>query len=205
MAAPSFSGNWKRIQSETARYERLATECRTLSPENMKLLAEVLMIRLFFLMENSMSSCAAKCIMGASYLDGTQSKPLVRVASIRKAYDEMCAHGRGNRRIRYLKWSQEPVIRDNLVHTLDSTDPFFGAVAAFSTRLEEMRVVRNHIAHGTPDTRRKFRAVITQYYGGNRNGVTPGVLLLSSKLGGRPVLERYIAEVRVFLRGLFRA
>ncbi len=115
----------------------------------------------------------------------------------------MKSHGRA--RARTLSWTQSKEIRENIAHTLDGGDPFFGTVIRYGTLLTEIRFVRNQAAHHNSGTRASFRKVLKQYYGGVRKGITPGLLLLTLAHGKPCLLERYIISCRVFLKELVRA
>ena len=175
-----------------------------LPPHHRKLVAEVVMVRLFFCLENRIASIGAKMLCGAPYVDATAPLRLVTPRSIPAAIDAMKTHGRGTPKT-YLKWTKGPDIRDNLGLTLDLLDPFFGVMTRHAAVLTEMRNVRNHIAHGSSSTRAKFRNVVRQYYGGVKQGVTPGLLLLTGAFGPPCLLDRYIVSSRVIIRDALRA
>jgi len=162
------------------------------------------MVRLFLLTENTVASAGAKMLCGAKYLDTTLPARLVTPRSIRAAITAMKAHGR-TKPMTYLKWTKSKDIRENLSNTLDPRDPFFAAVTRHGALLTEMRFVRNQIAHSNSGTRSDFRKVVLQYYGGVKQGVDPGLLLLTDALGSPCVLERYIVSSRVVVRDLLRA
>jgi hypothetical protein len=105
----------------------------------------------------------------------------------------------------HLRWTKSSDIRDNLSLTLDTADPFFAVCVRHGALLTEMRYVRNHIAHANAGTRTKFRTVITRYYGGVKQGVTPGLLLLTNAFGPDCLLNRYTTSTRVIVRETLRA
>ena len=162
------------------------------------------MIRTFLLLDNTLAETAAKLVCGANYVDGSPSMPVVKARSVFHALDLMATYQR-KKALWNLKWTREPTIRSNLQHTLQLADPFFATIAAFAAELNEMRIVRNHVAHGTRDTLKQFRTVVVRHYGTVRRGVNPAVMLLARHLGARPLLERYIISVRVFVKALLRA
>lgn len=162
------------------------------------------MVRLFLLVENTIASAAAKVLCGSSYLDATPPMRLVSPRSMTAADGLMRSHGR-NKPKPYLSWSRSSEIRDNLSKTLDPADPFLAVVTKHGSLFTEMRYVRNHIAHANSRTLLNFRKVVSQYYGGLKRGVTPGLLLLTSALGPSCVLDRYIISSRVVVKDLLRA
>jgi len=116
----------------------------------------------------------------------------------------MRSYGR-KRSKRYLSWTKSQDIQDNLSQTLNPADPFFAVISKHGALLTEMRYVRNHIAHSNSGTRSNFRKVVSQYYGGLKQGVTPGLLLLTNALGPTVILDRYIVSSRVVVKELLRA
>jgi hypothetical protein len=201
---PSFEVDWRTYQAETQRLQTLLPSLPALPPAHRKLVAEIVMVRLFLLLENTIASAGAKMLCGANYLDSTQPKKLVSARSVIAAKALMRCYRRKRPR-RYLSWTKSQDIQDNLSQALDPTDPFFTVIGKHGALLTEMRYVRNHIAHSNSGTRVNFRKVILQYYGGLKQGITPGLLLLTSALGPTIILERYIVSSRVVVRELLRA
>ena len=113
---------------------------------------------------------------------------------------------RGRRRPKaFLKWARIGDIEDNLQHTIHGSDPIFTVVANHRSKMDEMRHVRNHIAHRSGSTQARFRTIIVQYYGGLKRGMTPSRLLLTQALGSRQLIDEYVKRSRIFVRELVRA
>jgi len=162
------------------------------------------MIRLFLLLENTIASVGAKIVCGATYVDATNPMRIHGTRTIAAAVAAMKSHGRAIPK-NYLKWTRSSDIRDNLSFTLGAADPFFASVIKHAAVLNEMRLVRNHIAHQNHGTRANFRTVVTTYYGGIKQGVTPGLLLLTNAFGAPCLLDRYIIQSRVVVKDVLRA
>lgn len=204
MPIPSLNVDWRGYQAETQRLQTLLPSLAALAPAHRKLVAEIVMVRLFLLIENTLASVGAKILCGAKYLDTTQPRKLVAARSISAANGFMRSYGR-KRSKRYLSWTKSQDIQDNLSQTLNPADPFFAVISKHGALLTEMRYVRNHIAHSNSGTRSNFRKVVSQYYGGLKQGVTPGLLLLTNALGPTVILDRYIVSSRVVVKELLRA
>jgi len=168
-----------------------------------KLVAEIMMVRLFLALENTIAAVSAKMLTGAPYLDGTSPQRLVTVGTTGRAAEQMREFNRAQSR--RLRWTQSSDIRKNLEFTLAGADPYFATVARHGAILTEMRYVRNQIAHGNSSTRDNFRKVVRQHYGGLKKGVTAGLILLTDALGPPSLLERYIITSRVMIKELVRA
>lgn len=204
MARPSFHVEWRDFQAKTFHLQDLLVTIQEIPPGKQKLMAEIIMIRLFLLLENTFSSIAPKLLCGANYLDGTVPVRNVAPRSIAAARKEMEVFQR-KRPMRYLKWTRSKYIRGNLKHTLISTDPFFSSIDKHSSILSDMCFVRNEIAHGNRGTRINFLKVVRKHYGGAWRGATPGLLLLRDSSTVRCLLEKYLIASRVIVRDLLRA
>ena len=204
MPTVSIAVDWRAFQQQSDALRDLTVSMHSLEPHHRKLVAEMIMVRLFLLGENSISSVCEKLLSGAEYLDGTSPKVLTRATSRSNAVTLMKSRGRGNPK-RHLSWVQSREIRDNLRYTLQPSDPAFGVFIRNGARLTEMRYVRNHIVHKSSSTRDHFRNVVRNYYGGLKRGITPGVLLLTHALGAPPLVERYIGFYRILMKDLVRA
>lgn len=199
----SLSPDWNRAQTETQRFGSLLPTLGALPIVQRKLVAEILVIRLFLLLESSIRSVALKLLCGAIYLDGSAPQRLVRATSISQAESLMARFsGHKNRRLR---WTRAKEIRANAQHTLAATDPFFATIGRHAAFLTEIRYVRNHIAHGNERTRSNFRKVVRSYYGAIKKGTTPGLLLLTTAFGSPTVIETYVRTSRIFIRELVSA
>ena len=204
MPTPTLSPDWREFQRENNRLDALIVSVGQLTFIHRKLVAEIAMIRLFLLIENTIASIGAKILCGANYLDGSTPRVLVAANTVPKALALMKGHNRRTPKP-FLSWTKSKDIRDNLKHTLDAGDSLFACVIRHGIRLNEMRIVRNHIAHGSESTAVKFRSVIRAHYGGLKKGMTPGLLLLTPALGHPPLIERYFAYSRVMIKEMVRA
>ena len=73
-----------------------------------------------------------------------------------------------------------------------------------SSLIDELRRVRNRIAHNNAQSRTNYRDVVRRHYGAFLNHVTPGMLLLSSRK--KPTLiEQYIKKQRIFVKDIIKA
>jgi hypothetical protein len=82
-------------------------------------------------------------------------------------------------------------------------DPLFATLDKHEAMYEEMRCIRNHIAHRNSGTRAKFRSVVEQYYGVYVHAITPGTLLLTDRNHPK-LLDQYIIAARVMVRDLIK-
>lgn len=204
MSSPSLAVDWRHFDSEIARLNSLLPSLSQLPTGHRKLVAEIMMVRLFLLVENTIQSVCGKLLCRVCYLDSTAPMRLVNARSQKHAFDLMRNHGRKPPK-KGLYWSQSCDIRDNLSITLDSSDPAFLVVSNHGALLTDMRFMRNHIAHKNKSTRRNFHKLMRKHYGGVKRGITPGTLLLTPFGASPPLLSEYLALSRLFLKLLLRA
>jgi hypothetical protein len=168
-------------------------------PKLQRLLAELVMMRLFDDFQEAVAGVAVRLACGAQYADGTA--PLLLTAPARSTSSatglfETLARPKS----KYTKWSTYHYIHETVRHVLDPSDHFLAACQAHTLIISEMQAVRNRIAHAKA---RSYLGVVRSYYGASLNHVTPGVLLLSARFS--PILiEKYIASCRTIARACGR-
>ena len=203
MPTPNLARDWKAFGLETDRLKLLLQSVPSLEPKHQKLVAEMLIVRLFLSIENTIARTCAKMLCGADYLDGTTPRRLAAAGSIVKARTLMATYGRPKRR--HLMWSMPREIKLNINYTIDSNDPLFHVLSQHAQFLTDIRFVRNHVVHNNEGTRVNFRKVVRAQYGGLKRGVTPGLLLLTTAVSTTPLVRRYLAFANAFIRDLLRA
>jgi hypothetical protein len=194
--------DYRDFLRQTNRLLDLRLNTASLEPKYQKLVAEVLFLRAFGLVEKAIESITIKILCGAKYVDTSQPLVLINASSAAEARYNMMNVGRA-RPLFYLKWTQVAVIKKNIKYLIDPTDAFIRTLDSYNSEIEEMRHVRNHIAHGTSSTRAKYKPVVRGYYGAYLNSITPGTLLLSPRWVP-PLIDRYIATARIFIRDIVR-
>ena len=203
MPMPQLMTNWNNCQRESKKLEDLVDAVNNLPPQYRKLVAEITMLRLAILVENSVSSICAKLVCGSPYMDGNYPKRLATPRSVSGAQSLMRNHGRTRAR-QNLRWLEGRDIRENIRHVLDQSDPVFIAIRNHSPMMTEIRYIRNHIAHRNSSSRENFRKVVRAHFGGVKRGISPGRLLLTRSLGSPFLLKKYLIWYRVLVRELVR-
>lgn len=200
---PSVLSDYRFHDSETARLLRHCETLESLPPVHQKFVAEMILLRLFDLFQNMVSSVTAKLVAGATYADGTAPNILARARSLQSARLLFQTHGRGPH-IRYnLRWSTAPEIMENIKHVIGQHDNVVEVVDRNSAFIEELRRVRNRIAHNNAQSRRRYREVVRRHFGAYMNQVTPGMLLLTPRI--RPsLIEQYIRQERIMAKDVVR-
>lgn len=198
---PSILVDYSTNQIET---DRLLDLCRTigsLQAVHQKLVVEIVLLRMFSLFENAVASISIKLVCGASYVDGTAPNLLIRANSAISAHNLLKTHGRT--RQRSLSWSKSSEIKDNLRYVMDRNDNIVQVIDRYGHIIDEIRRVRNRIAHNNSNSRKHFREVVRRHYGGYLNHITPGVILLSPRITPK-LIETYIRQQRIIIKDLVR-
>jgi hypothetical protein len=200
---PKLDVDYRDFVQQTNRLLDLRLNIAPLQPRYQKLVAEVLFLRVFALLERTIASITVKILCGAQYLDASLPLVMIGAGSALEAQYNMTTVGRRNR-LFYLKWTQVSEIKKNVVNLIDPTDVFLTTLDLYNSSVEEMRHVRNHIAHRTSSTRAKFKPIVRGYYGAYLNSITPGTLLLSQRWAPS-LIDRYMTTARILIRDLVRA
>jgi hypothetical protein len=190
----------QKFDAEIGKVLRLQPALISLDVQHQKLMAELLLLRVFSVYEEAMAEIFHRIIAGHSYCDGTLPVLLHQETSIQKAESAVLNFNR-RKPLRYSKWTTDNDIHKNCCKLIDATDHSLNYCNQYFSGIDEIRFVRNHIAHGTRSTRKNYRNVVNLHYGAYRNAVTPGTLLITSRFSP-PLLNQYALRCRVFIRDL---
>ena len=200
---PKVIVDYHVCRTEIDKLLDLEKQLGSLPPKYRKLVAEIVVLRLFYLLENAITSITIKLICGASYADGSSPSVLVSSPNKVSAINNMMHHGRTRPRYN-LKWSQVSEIKKNLKHLLNLSDHFVTVLDNHASFIDELRRVRNRIAHNNRQSRQKYRDVVRRHYGAFINSATPGVLLLSTK-NSPPLISQYLQKSRILIKQAIKA
>jgi hypothetical protein len=166
-----------------------------IDPRLQKLLAELIMMRLFDDLQEAIQGVALRLACGTHYVNGTAptllTAPAKSTTGARHLYETY-----GRTKPRHLKWSKVKFINETTKYVLDPLEPFTKACNANALVISEMQAIRNRIAHGNETSRAAFSVVVKRYYGAKLNHMSPGLMLLSPRFSP-PLLNRYLTSCRV--------
>lgn len=202
---PSLQRDYADFKAETARLTKLLISTADLAPAHRKYIAEIALLRLAILIENSMKGVFCKLLRGAKFIDGTS--PILLVPAQRNtpvAVQAMKTHGRLKPRSA-LPWNDGAEIRKNICLLIDRKDMCHSELIKHGSLMTEIRWIRNHIAHRNINSRNNFAKLIKKYYGASISGVTCGNLLVSPRVSAhRTLLETHIIKANVMIKDLVR-
>jgi hypothetical protein len=204
MPPVSLRRNLDNFTVQNVALQSLLSSLSGLSTHHQKLLAEIALIRLCLLLENTIESACAKLICGANYLDQVSPLALATARSTGSALKLIQAFNR-KEPLSLLKWNRAKTIRKNMNKVLAKGDPLFTCIGRHTNLINELRIIRNHVAHKSTSTTLEFRQSVVKRYGAARRGMTPGLYLLHPVGSKPPKLIEYLVSSRVFIRELLRA
>lgn len=169
----------------------------SLEAKYQRFIAEMIMLRLFSIFEDSVAEIAYKLASGAVYVNGRSPVLAAQAGSIVGARKLFLIHGRA-KPVQNLKWTQSKCIRESVQHVISTADPFIMSAQRNGNIIDEMRKVRNALAHITTSAKADFRTVVRLTYGANVN-ITPGAFLSSTKRTLVCNLDRYLSSTNAVL------
>src|SRR5450631_3969086 len=169
---------YRDFRERCDRHDRVIAGVPSATPALQRLVAELVIIRMFDEFQEALAGIASRLVCGAPYVDGTCPALLVdRALSTKGAIRLMEEYGRP-RTVR-LKWSRTEFIKKNTKFVLPDTEHFNQTLARHGVIISEMQAVRNRIAHKNENSRSAYARVVLKRYGAARNNVSPGLLLLT--------------------------
>lgn len=199
---PKLEPDFRYYWDEAMRLQGLVDSMGSISPTYRKVVAEIVLLRLHYLLQNTIISVLVKLICRATYLDGSSPNLLVSARSREATLNAIASH-RPRKRRGSLSWSKVAEIKNNVKYFLAPAEHALAVLDAHGVFVDELRRVRNRIAHNDTKARQNYQVVVKRYYGAKLNSVTPGTLLLSPRR--RPVLlEQYLVKCRILVRNLVK-
>lgn len=189
------------LSNEADKLIALLDNINSLQPRYAILVAEILLIRLFDSLVETIRSITTKIMCGALYADGSQPGLLIQSKSSVAAINNMINYGR--RKPRRLQWTQVKEIKGNVRYVIAPNEHFLNVLDRHVLFIEETRWIRNRIAHNNATARKNYREAVLRYYGAYVNSVRPGILLLSPRQN--PVLIRqYLKKSQILVKTLIK-
>ena len=197
MARPSIMATYKKSITDLAIAGRYLQKGRNLPPEMYGFVAEMLMLRIFSILENCVREVSVRVACGVSYKNGVVSSPIIKCTSIQDALNRFKSEGR-KKPLSYLRFTNVKYANQSIEHIINSSEPIRVKLLKYGVQFEEMRKVRNHIAHRYKNTYIEYESVIANRYGANLK-LKPSVFLTSTKRQSKAIIEEYLITVKVII------
>lgn len=176
---------------------RYLAKSRCLSAEMQGFVAEILLLRLFSILETCIRDVAIKVACGTPYRNGINSTPTIRCKSVNDAIEKFKNEGR-EKSIQNLRFANVSQTNESIKYVINEREPFRVTLSKYGSIYEEMRCVRNHIAHRTQSTSINYKKIVKQRYGANYI-IKTSSFLISSKRDGRVRIDDYIRTIRILI------
>ena len=177
---------------------RYLAKSKSLSAEMQGFVAEMLMLRLFSILETCVRDVSIKVACGTPYKNGINSNPTIRCKSVNDAIEKFKNEGRGGKPIQNLRFANVKQTSASIKHVINDREPFRVKLSSFGPMYEEMRCVRNHIAHRNQSTYSDYKDIVKRRYGANLK-INTSSFLISTKRGGLARIDEYIRTIRVLI------
>ena len=176
------------------------SDSRDLAPRYQYFIAELIMLRLFAIMENAIADVAYKLVAGAAYINGNQPRRLYIARSIAGARTAMLTYGRSKPR-QNLSWTKSKYIRESTSTVLAPTEIYLTYAQAHGGTLDEMRKVRNFIAHRNSSSHIGYKQVVRAAYGAHSK-IGVGPFLVSEQRSSTTKIDSYLLAVKIIITDL---
>jgi hypothetical protein len=92
----------------------------------------------------------------------------------------------------YVEWSSGQQVIERAEMVFRDGEPYKSAIRPLLTDLDDMRQIRNSIAHRSGTSWRRFEALVRRILGSRPRRLTPGLFLGLTHAGvGRPYIQHY--------------
>lgn len=180
----------------------LQSNLGSIPPSYRKLIAEITLLRISDLLQNSFESISCKVACGATYLDGTNPMLIHRCSSMANAISQMKILNRQKPKP-LLRWSKVSDMNRNSQHIIDRHDNVTIVLTNHGGLIDEIRRVRNRVAHNNRRSRLEFQIVVARHYGAQLNHITPGSMLLSPRFNPS-LLDQLILKTKILIKALVK-
>lgn len=202
MPAPKIAASYNRGINDVSIINGYVSNCASLEARYQYFICEIMLLRLFSILEITLEEIALKLACNAPYRNGSVPTILVNCKSMADAAFKMRTHKRAKRsQIRHLKFTNANNVKNCIEYVLDVNDKFFSSVNNYSSLIEEMRIVRNHIAHRNANTSKQYNKLLVQKYGGNPR-LTIGAFLISTTRNNPSNLKKYLLSIPIILHDI---
>lgn len=200
MPSPKLSITLRNADAELTRLQQYKKESENLESKYQYFIGAMVMLRLFAIFEDCVAEIAYKIAAGATYCNGAQPVLQVKAKSIGGSRALFLNHNRP-KPIQNLKWTKARFIKESIQYVIPLTEKYFTNVQIHAALIDEMRKVRNVLAHNTSSAKTEFRDIVRILYGANIN-ITVGAFLCSTRRTPKCNLDRYISSMRIILNDI---
>lgn len=196
MAHPNIRVTYDKALRDIRILENYRRDSLSLEPKFQHFVAEVILLRLFSILEITLKETALKVACKAPYRNGILPSLLKKCNSLSDAENQFTNHNRSSPA--RLKWTNASFIKDSVKKVIPPTEPYRTNLVIHGSTLEEMRKVRNHVAHRARSTFTSYMDVVNMTLGAKLN-IQPGPFLTSTKRIPRAKIDFYLGASKIIL------
>lgn len=197
MSKLSIDSTYKESIKNIDKLIDYRNDSKNLESKYQYFIAEVIMLRLFGILEDTIRFTAFKLACNAKYRSAKVPSPNVICTSINDARDKYRTYNR-SKELQNLNWSKVNHINKSIQHVLTTSEDFYININKYPNQLNEMRVIRNHIAHRSSSTYSEFKQIKQNVFSANLN-ITIGAFLTSNKRLGYSKIDSYLTITKVII------
>lgn len=202
MPAPRIQTAYDKAIRDISIVENYRTKSLALQPQFQGFVAEVLMLRLFGILEKAVLEISCRVACGSQYTNGIIPTPFIMANTLDDAINKFKNYNRTSS-LNYLQFSNVTYTNHAIRFVIPPTEPFRQNLSHYGVEFEEMRNVRNQIAHRTSSTYSKYKNVILRRYGSALKLKT-SVFLISTTRERRPVIDQYVTTVKLMINDMVK-
>lgn len=198
MGRPSINSIYTQSVSRLKVVEKYIIKAKLLPPDLYGFVAEIMLLRIFSIIEFAVRETAARIACEVPYRDGVAPTNIIlKCSSIPDALNKFKTHNR-KKPLKNLHFTNVSNTNDAIEFVIDTNESFRLKLNAYGVIFEELRKLRNHIAHRNSNTRKGFNNVITQKYGGYVK-LKPSNFLISTKWQVVAPIEEYLKIAKIMV------
>lgn len=198
MGKPSIGSVYNKASSRLLVVERFLTQAKALPPNLYGFVCELMLLRIFSTIEYTVRETALRLACGSPYKNGVKpSHILYNCKTIFDATEQFKKYGRSKQKTN-LQFTNVHHTNDSIKFVIDSSEAFRIKLNVYSVIFEEMRKVRNHIAHRTSSTLKDYNQVLRSRYGGYIK-LTPSAFLISTKRHSLSIIAEYLQTSKIMI------
>ncbi len=159
-------------QEVVGLHEKRRGEMRPIAQSKVYLITELAFLQLFLTWEDFLEQTFIRYMCGGKTESGYSSESRTRAQNLDHALEILKGPSRP-----YIEWVDGREIQDRAKTFFQDGEPYCSAIGGAITQLNEMRKIRNRIAHRSKSSEQQFEELARQLLGHRPKGLTPGLLL----------------------------
>lgn len=200
MSAPTLSAALKIFDKNLLKLQQYKAQAVGLEAKYQHIISEMIMLRLFSVFEDAVSDIAFRIVAGAKYTNGNTPAIKARASRISDSRAILLNYGRARPETN-LKWTKAKFIKESVEYVIPTNEKFVLNTQAQGAIIDEMRRVRNVLAHNTANARIEFKQVIRTRYGANVK-ISPGAFLCSTRRFNPCNIDYYILTSKAIIHSV---